>query len=70
MTPLGNGARRFTAAQVGHIVTEDDSVVDERRHNATYLRALIERAYWAYRGVMSAELRAEMEAVLGVKGHG
>jgi hypothetical protein len=65
---LGNGARQFTAAEVEHIVTEDDSVVDERRHNAAYLRTLITRVYWGYRSVMSSELRAEMESVLKVEG--
>jgi hypothetical protein len=58
----------FTAAQVDHIVTEDDSVVDERRHNAAYLRTLIERPTGLYRSVMSAELRAEMESVLRLEG--
>lgn len=67
MTQIGNGARQFTAAQVDHIVTEDDSVVDERRHNAAYLRTLLTRVYWGYRSVMSAELRAEMESVLGIE---
>jgi hypothetical protein len=67
VTQLGNARRRFTAAQVDHIVTEDDSVVDEHRHNAAYLRTIIERAYWGYKSVMSAELRAEMEQVLGIE---